>query len=87
MLYLWTVNFLTIRTRKACRNLVGEDADVFAERIRRADVGTGQTDLTRSTSRQFAFLEDQSQQREQRMATQHRTLKTWGTQTDIMATV
>jgi len=49
------------------KHLVGEDADVFTERVRRTDICTGQTDLTRSTRCQLTFLKDESQQREQRM--------------------
>ena len=57
-------------------DLVGEDADVFVERLRRADVAAGDARLTRCTRRQLAFLEYQRQQREQRVTASMHTFTT-----------
>jgi len=47
--------------------LIGEDADVFVERLGRADVAAGYPRLPRRTRRQLTLLKDERQQREQRM--------------------
>ena len=60
---------VTRRRKTARSNLIGEDAYILAERIRRTDISTRQTDLARRARRQLALLENQSQQRKQRMTT------------------
>jgi len=41
--------------------LVGEDADVLVERLRRADIAAGYPRLARCTRRQLALLKDERQ--------------------------
>ena len=41
--------------------LVGEDADVLVERLRRADIAAGYSRLARCTRRQLALLKDERQ--------------------------
>ena len=48
--------------------MFGENCDIFVERFRGADVASGDCGVPWGAGRQLALLEDQGQQREQRMA-------------------